>query len=831
MNFIYHFSQGIDLDHNILPMLGNKGANLARMCALGLNVPEGFIISSKLCEYYYQNNKTLPNNFHSQLKSAVILLEQKTNKQFGGAQPLLLAVRSGANVSMPGMMDTVLNVGINRQTQKYLALQTSENFASDCLHRFLEAQGIGDISAESVFEERVYQQLYDAIIAVLDSWCSARAITYRQIHNICESCGTAIVVQRMVFGNIEPNYADGIFSGTGVVFSRSPINGEKKMYGEFILCAQGEDIVSGRRTPVDISDLAEPTSMQKIMPQCYVQLKEALHFLEQNFGDMQDVEFTVQNNQLYILQTRSGKRSATAAIKIATDMVFEGLKTKQEAIKSIDPESLSQLMHLSVDYTKPTQEIGFGLPASPGAACGAVVFSSKEAQRLSPHMPVILVRQDTSPEDIEGMHHAAGILTSRGGMTSHAAVVARGMGKPCITGAQMHIDFENQSMKIQNTVICASQYITIDGSSGKVLLGASELISQKMGAEFNIFMQWVDEFRGMKVRANAENALDIQAALEFGAEGIGLCRTEHMLFEPERLRLMRQIILAEGREKLSFIEKLFFLHKSDFKEIFKLCAGISVNVRLFDPPLHEFLPFEDFANIAQNLGMHQQDLEDKIAKLQEVNPMLGHRGSRLGITLPELYDMQARAIFEAAIEVRADEGIEFNLEIMLPFIAMRKELEILLARVKRIAKNTADKFNLELSYKLGVMIELPRSALLADQFAPLVDYFSFGTNDLTQMTFGLSRDDMASFAHVYKEQGIFAQDPFVSIDSAGVGALIQMACVKGKGANSNLSLSVCGEHGGDPVSIRFFNQLGLNYVSCSPFRVIIAKLAAAQANL
>jgi pyruvate,orthophosphate dikinase len=688
MDFIFHFGKDIAAENYAPDILGNKGANLAKMASLGFNVPPGFIISSKLCEYYYANNKTLPVNFDNELKAAIAGLEKQSDKVFGEINnPLLLSVRSGATVSMPGMMETILNVGLNDQTAQTLERRAGENFALDSYRRFLKTYGtcvlhippylfdqhIKDLDFKNLSKDEklavvdkfkktvgvdeveklsdVYFQLKSSILTVLNSWTFEKAVTYRKIYNIPDNLGTAIVVQAMVFGNTND------YSGTGVVFSRNPVNGNNKLYGEFLLNAQGEDVVAGEYTPVSIDELDNPDGLLKRLPQSYDDLVKVVAGLEQHFRDMQDIEFTIEDNKLYILQTRSGKRSSLSSIKIAVDMALEGIITRQEAIKRVDPESLKQLMHLFVDYSKSVKVISKGLPASPGSACGIVAFTSDDAERISSHSSVILVRQDTSPEDIKGMHHSSGILTSRGGMTSHAAVVARGMGKPCISGAPIKIDLENRVVKIGDFVIGENDYITIDGSSGNIILGKTELVAQKLPKEFDVFMQWVDEVRTMKVRANAENVLDIQAAIKFGAEGIGLCRTEHMLFEKDRLNLIRKIVIESSLEKKrQFIDELFVLHKQDFKDIFSLSQGLPVNIRLLDPPLHEFLPFEDFENIAKALHVDPVELEQKIQNIAEKNPMLGHRGCRLGVTLPELYQMQVRAIFEAAIEVR-DEKI------------------------------------------------------------------------------------------------------------------------------------------------------------------------------
>jgi pyruvate,orthophosphate dikinase len=865
MSLIYHFGDTCSIQGHDKDLLGNKGANLVEMARLGFNVPPGFVISSDLCKYYYANNKTLPKNFKDDLKLAVQKLQQANNKSFGDSNnPLLVSIRSGASVSMPGMMETILNVGLNDDTCEGLAKKINTSFALDSYRRFLQMYGSVALDIPGYFFEQhisnfdykeasvdklkriieafklviqthskhynslpdVYAQLEKSIIAVLNSWTFEKAVTYRKIYNISENLGTAIVVQAMVFGNINDR------SGTGVVFSRNPVNGNKELYGEFLLQAQGEDVVSGTHTPKSIADLDDSDGIYNEMPEVYKDLQLVVARLEDHFLDMQDVEFTVEDGKLYILQTRSGKRSVSAAIKIAVDMVKENKITKEEAISRISPESLSQLMHLFVDYSKPLKIIGKGLPASPGSACGIIAFTSEEAETISSYAPTILVRQDTSPEDIKGMHFASGILTSKGGMTSHAAVVARGMGKPCISGANINIDIHNRTVAIGGMIIHGSDYITIDGSTGNIILGKTELINQEFSNEFEILMSWVDEFRKLKVRANAENVLDVQTALRFGAEGIGLCRTEHMLFEQERLNLIRQIVLADGLDqRLKYINQLFKLHKSDFKEIFSLLDSQSINVRLFDPPLHEFLPKDDFETIAHALNISEEILAKKFKQIEEKNPMLGHRGCRLGITYPELYEMQVKAIFEAVIEVQQEKNISFGLEIMLPFISTTQELDILTALIHNQAKQVQTALNQNISYKIGTMIELPRAALLADEIAKYVDYFSFGTNDLTQTTYGLSRDDMAYFAATYKDQGIFKEDPFVFLDEEGVGKLIKIACKKGKAANPKLSLSICGEHGGNPKSIAFCNDIGLNYVSCSPFRVIIAKLAAAQANI
>jgi pyruvate,orthophosphate dikinase len=864
MKFIYHFGKNNIIENCDKALLGNKGANLAEMANIGLNVPSGFIISKDLCTYYYENNKQLPPNFDNELKIAIKYLEKETGKVFGSqTNPLLVSVRSGASVSMPGMMETILNVGLNDTTCNALAQQINTKFALDSYRRFLQMYGSTTLSIpQHLFEQcyntssandfnveelskiiqrfkeiieaqsksdyyaNVYDQLKYSILTVLNSWTFEKAISYRKIYKISEAIGTAVIIQSMVFGNLNDK------SGTGVVFSRNPTNGHKEMYGEFLVNAQGEDIVSGKYNPASIANLDDQNSMLALMPKAYNELQLMATKLEKYFGDMQDIEFTVENSSLYLLQTRNAKRSVSAAIKIAVDMTNEGLISKETAIKRIEPESLDQLMHLFVDYSKPVNIIGKGLNASPGSACGIIAFTPEEAETFSSYASVILVRQDTSPEDIKGMHVSSGILTSKGGMTSHAAVVARGMGKPCIVGANIIIDQLNRTVKIGNTIVKANDYITIDGSAGNIILGTTELVRQQFSPEFEAFMSWVDSFRTMKVRANAENILDIQAAIKFGAEGIGLCRTEHMLFEQDRLKLIRQIVLADKDEQRNYyIDKLFVLHKQDFKEIFSLANGLSINVRLFDPPLHEFLPKENFEAVAQELGIKKEVFAEKIHALTEDNPMLGHRGCRLGITYPELYTMQIKAIFEAYIELIQEKNISINLEIMLPLISTHQELKTLVDLVHTTYQETHTTYSQDIIYRIGTMIELPRAALLADQLAPYVDYFSFGTNDLTQTTYGISRDDMGSFSNTYKDLGIFKEDPFIVLDEEGVGTLIKIACEKGRTINKNLSISICGEHGGNPKSIRFFNKMGLNYVSCSPFRIIVAKLAAAQANL
>ncbi len=852
-------------------LLGGKGANLAEMCSLGLPVPPGFTITTEVCVGYYANGKQMPAALEEQVAAALAYVEQKAGPKFGDAtNPLLLSVRSGARASMPGMMDTVLNLGLNDTTAKALAKKTgNERFAYDSYRRFIQmysdvvlnldhyhfeemmeqkksdrnieldteltAEDLKDLVTQykakvheelgKPFPESVHEQLWGAIMAVFNSWMNDRATYYRRLHDIPESWGTAVTVQSMVFGNMGDDCA------TGVAFTRNPSTGEHKYYGEFLVNAQGEDVVAGIRTPVPLDE------MPKVMPVVYKQLTAVFDKLEAHYRDMQDIEFTIQNDKLWMLQTRNGKRTAAAAVKIAIDMVNEKLIDKKDALKRIDPLSLDQLLHPTLDPKAPKTMLTTGLPASPGAASGKVVFTAEHAEKmaLEHREKVVLVRIETSPEDIHGMHVAQGILTARGGMTSHAAVVARGMGKPCVSGAgEIRIDVNAKTMKIAGHTIKEGDIITLNGSTGEVMLGEIPTVQPKLSGDFETLMKWADETRKLKVRTNAETPADAATARRFGAEGIGLCRTEHMFFDAERIIAMREMIVSqtvEGRK--SALAKLLPMQRGDFSELFSIMEGLPVTIRLLDPPLHEFLPHteEDIKQVAKAANVSVETVRHRAHELKEQNPMLGHRGCRLGITYPEIYEMQARAIFEAAANLLKDKKQAIVPEIMVPLVMMPKELEILKALIDKTAADVMKETGTKITYMVGTMIELPRAALRAGDIAPLAEFFSFGTNDLTQTTLGISRDDSASFIEAYKKQGIVEQDPFVSIDQTGVGELIQLAVERGRKVKPNLKLGICGEHGGDPASIAFCQKAGLDYVSCSPYRVPVARLAAAQAAL
>ena len=881
--FIFNFSgKQPRKDFNAKHILGGKGANLAEMGRLGLSVPPGFTISTKVCDLFYKNKKKLPPFIIKSVKNELGLIEKVTKKRFGDQKnPLIVSIRSGARVSMPGMMDTILNLGLNDKTVLALAKETSNaRFAKDSYRRFIQmystvALGIESYKFEELienykltkgvimdmeldendwdgliknfkdlikqetkknFSQNVNEQLYAAISAVFLSWESNRAKVYRKLHQIPDNWGTAVNVQSMVFGNM------GNDSATGVAFTRNPSTGENFLFGEYLINAQGEDVVGGTRTPQyitkksRISNGVKKPSMEESMPKAYVQLKKILLRLEKHYRDMQDVEFTVENNKLWMLQTRSGKRTAKSAIKIAVDMVKEKLISKKEAVLRIDPNTLDTLLHQTIDEKVDKKIIASGLPASPGAASGKVVFSADEAERLNGMMQdTILVRVDTSPEDIHGMHAAKGILTSRGGMTSHAAVVARGMGRPCISGStNIDIDYLNKIFKAGDVTIKEGDIITIDGSRGEVILGEVPTIEPEISGDFSKLMNWADSFRKLKVRTNAETPADTKISREFGAEGIGLCRTEHMFFNEERIVSVRQMILSkttEDREKA--LKKLLPYQKSDFVEIFKIMNGLPVTVRLLDPPLHEFLPKtdKDIDNIAKELNLTEKDIRFRIVELHEQNPMLGHRGCRLGISFPEIYRMQCEAIFEALAECKKQKVKLVIPEIMIPLVSTAAEIKILRNLVEKTAEAVQKKHSIKIKYYVGTMIELPRAALRAKDIAKFADFFSFGTNDLTQTTFGISRDDSGKFLNDYVENKIFNKDPFISIDEKGVGELIKIAVERGKMQNKSLKLGICGEHGGDPSSIEFCARIGLNYVSCSPYRVPVARLAAAQANL
>jgi pyruvate, orthophosphate dikinase len=863
-------------------LLGGKGAGLAEMAQLGLPVPPGFTITTEVCTYFYQHGKTYPKELKRQVDAALSAIGRITGKRFGDRDnPLLVSVRSGARASMPGMMDTVLNLGLNDVTVKALAAKSGDRrFALDSYRRFITMYsdvvlGIDhhhfeeilddhkdrngytldtDLTADDLealvarYKERVDEergepfpqepdaQLWGAIGAVFGSWMNQRAITYRRLHNIPESWGTAVNVQAMVFGNM----GDG--SATGVAFTRNPSTGEKKLYGEYLINAQGEDVVAGIRTPQEITEAArkeagsDKPSMEKALPEAFAALKRIQATLERHYRDMQDLEFTVELGKLWMLQTRNGKRTAQAALRIAVDMAQEKLIDKTEAVKRIDPSALDQLLHPTIDPKAERKVIATGLPASPGAASGEIVFSSDEAEALkSAGRKVILVRVETSPEDIHGMHAAQGILTTRGGMTSHAAVVARGMGKPCVSGAgSLRVDYRSQTLTAGGTVLKKGDTLTIDGATGQVLAGAVPMLEPVLAGEFATVMKWADELRVLKVRANADTPADARAAIKFGAEGIGLCRTEHMFFDEDRIRAVREMILAEDEaERRAALAKLLPMQRGDFFALFKIMGGLPVTIRLLDPPLHEFLPHseEEIAEVAEAMGADPRRLADRARELHEFNPMLGFRGCRLAIAYPEIAEMQARAIFEAAAEAARQAGKTVAPEIMVPLIASKRELDLVKERIDATAAKVAAETGAKLKYQVGTMIELPRAALKADEIAESAEFFSFGTNDLTQTAFGISRDDAASFLNIYTAKGILPSDPFVSLDREGVGELIRIASERGRKTRGKLKLGICGEHGGDPASVAFCHEVGLDYVSCSPFRVPIARLAAAQAAL
>ena len=881
--FIFNFSsKKPKKSFNAKNVLGGKGANLAEMEKLGLPVPPGFTISTKVCDLFYKNKKKLPSFIIKLIKKELKLIEKASKKKFGDLNnPLLVSVRSGAKVSMPGMMDTILNLGLNDKTVLALINKTSNpRFVQDSYRRFIQMYGSVVLNIKSYhfeelienykltkgviadtdldendwsglinnfkdlikketkkdFPQDVLEQLYGAISAVFLSWESKRAKVYRRLHHISEDWGTAVNIQSMVFGNM------GKDSATGVVFTRNPSTGEKFLFGEYLINAQGEDVVAGTRTPLHITKKArikngvkEP-SMEESMTKVYLQLKKIIFRLEKHYKDMQDVEFTVENNKLWILQTRSGKRTAKSAIKIAVDMVKEKLISKKEAVLRIDPNTLDTLLHPTLDKKVNKKIIASGLPASPGAASGKVVFSADEAERLNEMMQnSILVRTETSPEDIHGMHAAKGILTSRGGMTSHAAVVARGMGRPCVSGStKINIDYVNKIFRAGDVTVKEGDIITIDGSSGEIISGEVPTVKPEMSGDFSKLMSWADSFRKLKVRTNSETPVDTKTAREFGAEGIGLCRTEHMFFDEERIVSVRQMILSKTTEdREEALKKLLPYQKNDFVEIFKIMNGLPVTVRLLDPPLHEFLPKtdKDIDDIAKELNLTEKDIKFRIVELHEQNPMLGHRGCRLGISFPEIYHMQCEAIFEALAECKKQKVKLVIPEIMIPLISTATEIKILRNLVEKTAKEVQKKHSIKIKYYVGTMIELPRAALRAKDIAKFADFFSFGTNDLTQTTFGISRDDSGKFLNDYVENKIFNKDPFVSIDERGVGELIKIAAERGKKQKKSLKLGICGEHGGDPSSVKFFAEVGLDYVSCSPYRVPVARLAAAQANL
>ncbi len=881
--WVYGFGEGAaDGTAQMKDLLGGKGANLAEMCNLGLPVPPGFTLTTEVCTAFLDGDETYPVGLEEQVAAALATVEAAVGAKFGDAEnPLLVSVRSGGRASMPGMMDTVLNLGLNDETMAGLAKRTVDGrFAADSYRRFIqmyadvvmgvdhhhfedlleaykESKGLTldtDLSADDwgevitaykdkvqaeanePFPDDVRDQLWGAVGAVFKSWMNNRARSYRRIHGIPQSWGTAVNVQAMVFGNM------GDDSATGVAFTRDPSTGEKALYGEFLVNAQGEDVVAGIRTPQSLTVAGREASgsqspaMEEVMPGVFAQLLEVNTRLESHCTDMQDTEFTVQEGKLWMLQTRAGKRTATAALKIAVDLVAEGLIDEREAVCRIDPAALEQLLHPTLDPDATRDVLARGLPASPGAASGQVVFNADEAMRLAGEgRNVILVRVETSPEDIQGMHAAQGILTSRGGMTSHAAVVARGIGRPCVSGAGgVRIDYQRRLMTALDREIKAGDVITLDGSTGEVMAGEVASVQPELSGDFAKLMDWADEYRVLRVRTNAETPTDAEVARAFGAEGIGLCRTEHMFFEADRIVAVREMILArdsEGRE--AALEKLLPMQRQDFADLFKTMSGLPVTIRLLDPPLHEFLPKteEDVAALVAAIGTDAEAIRRRVVALEESNPMLGHRGCRLGISHPEIYRTQTRAIFEAALEVKHQGGEPPVPEVMIPLIATQRELEILKTLVDGVAQEVFKETGDQVSYEVGTMIELPRAALRAGEIAKAAAFFSFGTNDLTQTAFGISRDDSGMFMEDYLRSGIFTEDPFVTIDRDGVGELVRLAAERGRATNPELGLGICGEHGGDPASVRFCHEVGLGYVSCSPYRVPVARLAAAQAAI
>lgn len=865
-----------------LSLLGGKGANLAEMARLGLPVPPGFTITTEACAAFFSNGRALPQDLKPAVQAALEALGTQTGRRFGDPDnPLLVSVRSGSRASMPGMMDTVLNLGLNDQTTEGLAARTGDpRFAWDSYRRFiqmysdvvlgldngvfeeiieadvaarklnspaeLDADALKDLAErfKKTVEEELGEpfpqdpelQLWSAIRAVFASWKNVRAVTFRRLHDIPDEWGTAVTVQSMVFGNRGAN------SATGVAFTRDPSTGESGLYGEYLPDAQGEDVVAGNRTPQSLTETgrkatgSQEPSLETAMPAAFAELLEIARKLERHFQDVQDIEFTIENGTLWMLQTRTGKRTLKAAIRIAVDMVAEGIIGRDVALMRIDPSALDQILHPTIDPSAERIIVGSGLPASPGAATGEIVFSSEEAERLKlDGRKSILVRAETSPEDVHGMHAAEGVLTTRGGMTSHAAVVARGMGKPCVTGAgNLKVDLKSGVLIGAGMRLKRGDIITIDGGLGQVLKGAVPMIQPQLSGEFATIMQWADEVRRMKVRANADTPADARVARMFGAEGIGLCRTEQMFFDDDRISAMREMIIAETEtERRSALSRLLPIQKANFVQLFEMMPGLPVTIRLLDPPLHEFLPkdFAEVVEVASAMGLAVERLRDRIDALHEFNPMLGHRGCRLVISYPEIAEMQSRAIFEAAVEVGRRTGIPVVPEIMVPLVSMMKELEFINARIAEVARQVERETGTTLKYLVGTMIELPRAAMRAGAIAEASEFFSFGTNDLTQTTFGISRDDASAFMNTYMQKGLMARDPFMTLDREGVGEIIRLACERGRATRPDIALGVCGEHGGDPESIRFFEETGLDFISCSPYRVPIARLAAAQAAI
>jgi pyruvate,orthophosphate dikinase len=881
--WVYSFGNGsAEGRAEMRDLLGGKGAGLAEMANLGLPVPPGFTMTTAVCTYYYENGKTYPSNLKEQVTAALDQVGRLVGKGFGDTEnPLLVSVRSGARASMPGMMDTVLNLGLNDQTVEALARKSQDKrFAYDSYRRFITMYsdvvlGVGHHHFEEILDEhkdrhgytldteltaedwialvRRYKerleeergepfpqdphaQLWGAIGAVFGSWMNQRAITYRRLHNIPEGWGTAVNVQAMVFGNM------GETSATGVAFTRNPSTGEKRLYGEYLINAQGEDVVAGIRTPQEITEIARQEagskrpSMEAALPETFKDLTRIYARLERHYRDMQDLEFTVEQGKLWMLQTRAGKRTAKAALKIAVDLANEGLITRKEAVTRIEPLSLDQLLHPTIDPSVEREVLATGLPASPGAASGEIVLSADEAETLKANgTKVILVRVETSPEDIHGMHAAEGILTTRGGMTSHAAVVARGMGKPCVSGAgSLRVDYAAGTVSVAGRTLRQGDVITIDGSTGQVLAGRVRMTEPELSGEFAILMGWADELRKLGVRANADTPNDARISLKFGAEGIGLCRTEHMFFDEGRIRAVREMILADDEQsRRAALAKLLPMQRADFTELFEIMQGLPVTIRLLDPPLHEFLPHseQEISEVAAGMNADPKKLADRARELHEFNPMLGFRGCRLAIAYPEIAEMQARAIFEAAVAAGKRTGSPVVPEVMVPLIASKAELDLVKARIDAMAQAVERETKTAVHYQVGTMIELPRASLRAGEIAQSAEFFSFGTNDLTQTTYGISRDDAASFLGTYMAHGILSADPFVSIDREGVGELMRIGVERGRAGRPKLKVGICGEHGGDPPSVAFCHEIGLDYVSCSPFRVPIARLAAAQAAI
>ncbi|MHC1683470.1 MAG: pyruvate, phosphate dikinase [Clostridiaceae bacterium] len=867
--YVYLFREG---NASMKNLLGGKGANLAEMTILGIPVPQGFTVSTEACTKFYQDNKQVADSIKEEMKNAISKLEEESGKKFGSTEdPLLLSVRSGARASMPGMMDTVLNLGLNDEAVEGLAKKTGNpRFAYDSYRRFIQmfadvAMGVEKRLFENILDEvkeekgykfdtelsaddlkelvKLYKELYKkekgeefpntpfdqlvaSVEAVFRSWENPRAIVYRRLNDIPSSWGTAVNVQLMVFGNMGEN------SGTGVAFTRNPSTGEKLIYGEYLINAQGEDVVAGIRTPLPISKLEQD------LPHCYKEFMDIAHRLENHYKDMQDMEFTIEQGKLYFLQTRNGKRTAQAALKIAVDLVEEGLLSKEEAVLKVDPKQLDSLLHptFDVEEMKKSRVIAKGLPASPGAGCGKVYFTAEDAKNAHGRgEKVILVRLETSPEDIEGMIAAEGILTVRGGMTSHAAVVARGMGTCCVAGCgELKINEESRTFEVDGKVFNQGDYISIDGSTGNIYGSAIKTVTPEISGHFGIFMEWADSIRKLKVRTNADTPRDAKQAITFGAEGIGLCRTEHMFFDENRLPAVREMIVAKTEEqRRKALDKLLPMQKEDFIGIYEAMEGRPVTIRFLDPPLHEFLPSDeaDIKDLAVEMGIDFEELKETIASLHEFNPMMGHRGCRLTVSYPEIAEMQTRAVIEAAIDVKKRSGYDIVPEIMIPLVGEVKELKYVKDVVVATADNIIKAAGSDLKYKVGTMIEIPRAAITADEIAKEAEFFSFGTNDLTQMTFGFSRDDAAKFLKDYYDKKVYEFDPFQKLDQTGVGKLVNLAADLGRKTRPDIKLGICGEHGGDPSSVEFCHGVGLEYVSCSPFRVPVARLAAAQAQI